>query len=504
MRLKKSIINLFAAFGGQMVMIILKFVMRRYISLYLGIDFLGVEGVISNLVDLIGIIELGIGGVVGYELYKPIAENNTAEVKALVNLYAFIYRGLGILVLIIGGMMTPFITLLSPELVGIANIHLLFLFFVLGNAITYFFTYLYVLVSAYQETYVYYFNYFAWRIVLRIVQLWIIKATGNYLWYAGAVAIEALVEGIVFVFISKCKYPVLNNRKGFRVEQSVIGRLLHEIKNVAVGRIGQRFIEATDSLIITGISGLTQTGLYGNYVVVVAGLRAVTSEVMYAITASVGNFMVEKGAEDRRSLFFITLFVNSMIVSISSVCLYVLIQPFIIVWLGEEYLLSTEIVVLFVLSYYIGGIRQHINTFRYANGLFDIEAKKSIVEAGVNVFLSLVLTNIWGMTGCIVGTVLSSIAIGYRMELKNILVFLEVPIKKYVAKSCLYAIYTVVCICACERLLCGMGVASFLVLVKLIIGCLLICGGFGLLFVPCKECRYCLHRIKSLFGKMRE
>ena len=70
--------------------------------------------------------------------------------------------------------------------------------------------------------------------------------------------------------------------------------------------------------------------------------------------------------------------------------------------------------------YYFGGIRGVFGTFSMAHGIFDLEAKKTVAEAVVNLVVSVVLAWKFGFIGVLLGTIISSVFIGLPMELMNV------------------------------------------------------------------------------------
>ena len=93
-----------------------------------------------------------------------------------------------------------------------------------------------------------------------------------------------------------------------------------------------------------------------------------------------------------------------------SVALYELFNPFIRVWIGEDYLFGTTIVAVVVLNFYIYCMRRVPLMFRDAMGLFWYDRYKSLAEAAVNLVVSIVLAKKIGILGVLIGTTISSLS----------------------------------------------------------------------------------------------
>ena len=85
-RTKKSIINTGTSFVSQFIIILLGFISRRVLIYSVGVQYLGINGLMSNILTVFSLAESGIGVAIGYSLYKPLAEDDNETVKALMRL----------------------------------------------------------------------------------------------------------------------------------------------------------------------------------------------------------------------------------------------------------------------------------------------------------------------------------------------------------------------------------------------------------------------------------
>lgn len=80
--------NIITGFTLQIITILLGFISRKLFIDYIGLEFLGINGLLSNVLSMLSLVELGIGSAIYYSLYKPLAKNDYNEVHAIMNLYS--------------------------------------------------------------------------------------------------------------------------------------------------------------------------------------------------------------------------------------------------------------------------------------------------------------------------------------------------------------------------------------------------------------------------------
>ena len=128
-----------SAFGiaSQIVIILISFFTRSIFLKYLSEEYLGLNGLFSNVISILSLTELGFGTAAIYALYKPLAAKEEEQVAALMNLYAKIYHIMFAIVTILGLILLPFIRYIIKDLPeDIPNIHLIYLLFVLNSALS--------------------------------------------------------------------------------------------------------------------------------------------------------------------------------------------------------------------------------------------------------------------------------------------------------------------------------------------------------------------------------
>ena len=115
MRVKNSIKNIYISVLTQIIVILLGFVSRKVFIDSLGSEYLGINGLLTNVLSMLSLVEGGIGASIVYNLYKPLAEDDRPKIIALVQLYKKIYWILAIVVFVLGMCLYPFLRLFVKD-----------------------------------------------------------------------------------------------------------------------------------------------------------------------------------------------------------------------------------------------------------------------------------------------------------------------------------------------------------------------------------------------------
>ena len=149
-RTKNSIYNFLLALIGQGLDVVIKFALRTVFIITLGKEYLGLNGLFTNILSFLSLAELGVGAAITYSLYEPIANNDESKILPLMALYKKAYTIIGTGVIAIGISLTPFLKFLIAEMPNIENIQLIYTLFVINSGISYFFSYKSSYISANQ------------------------------------------------------------------------------------------------------------------------------------------------------------------------------------------------------------------------------------------------------------------------------------------------------------------------------------------------------------------
>ena len=104
---KNAIRNILWGLVNNFVLILIPFVNRTIIIRFLGAEFMGLDSLFTSILQMLNIAELGFSSAITFSMYKPIAENDSDTICALLNLYRKAYRIIGLIILLIGVSIIP-------------------------------------------------------------------------------------------------------------------------------------------------------------------------------------------------------------------------------------------------------------------------------------------------------------------------------------------------------------------------------------------------------------
>ena len=409
MRTKYAIKNISMSIFSQVVIILLGFLSRKVFINSLGEEYLGVNGLLTNVLSMMVLIEGGIGISIVYNLYKPLAENNKEKILALVQLYKKAYGILALIMIVISCGLYPFLGLIMKMDNPIKGMFWVYFIFVAKNSISYINAYKWALVSADQKAYL----LTKWNLIFQVLttlgKIVILMITDNYILYLSIELIIFVIQNIVKTIIVYNRYPYIKEKNKYIIDSQTKENIFKNVKAMFMHNIGGYLVFSTDNILISAFVSVKAVGLYSNYTMITSQVSALLSAVISGIDAGVGNLIVTEGKEKIYSIFKTSFLVSFWIYSWAVIFLFNLLEPFISWWIGEEYLLTKPIFIVVLINFYLNGMRGPIATFKNKAGLFVQDRYISVIEGLVNLFTSLILIKYFGFIGVFLGTTISTL-----------------------------------------------------------------------------------------------
>lgn len=411
MRLENSARNVKAAWLWQVVHILCQFATRTVIIKVLTIEYVGLSGLFSNVLTMLSLAELGIGEAIIFSLYEPIAHRDHRVISSIMRFYQKVYIFVGIFIAVGGLLLTPYIDFFIKDMPeNIPNIQLIYLLFVANSAISYFFSYKGTFITANQNNHIVVNNDGLTEILMVICQIFALILTHNYILYLIIGVAFILIRNIRITLIANRKYLYLKDKNKDKIPKDIFDKIKKNTAAMVLHKIGTIIVFATDNLILSKFVGLVSVGLYTNYHVITNAVVVFINKFFNAMAASIGNLAVEADIKRQEGVFNCMVFLNFWLYVFSCCCLFNLLNPFTdVIWLGEEYLFTTPIVLLIVIKTYVTGMRVSVQTFKNAKGLYWQNKFMPIGESVINIIVSVILIQYIGVAGVILGTIISSL-----------------------------------------------------------------------------------------------
>lgn len=415
-RTGNSLRNAVGFLGSQMMTKLLQFICRTAFIYTLGMEYLGISSLYSNVITILNITELGIASAITYNLYDPLARKDWDEVCSLMDFYRKAYRVVGFVVLLLGLALMPFLPQLMTGVTDKVNIYHYYLFYLIQTVVSYwFFAYKNVLLVADQKQYLSDAVACASRIVMTLAQIASLFLWRSFLVYTLLGIASTVVNNVATAVLVDRRYPQLK-QKANPISREKRGNLFSGVYALFLQRISTAVGTATDNLIISAFVNVAAVGMYSNYQLIVSTVQSILSGIFNRITASLGNFYVSNSRPQSYALFRTLNLANNYLVCLCSVCFISLLQPFITLWAGEDYLLDAFTVGIIVLNFATNYMQNVVLIFRSATGLFVVGKYRSVANAVMNLAVSLILVRHMGMAGVFLGSIISRLATNWWFD----------------------------------------------------------------------------------------
>ena len=417
-RTEKSIVNIASALIGQATAVLLGFATRMIFVKQLGDIYAGINGLCTSIVGLLSLAELGVGESINYKLYKPLAENNVEKLKSLMRLYRKIYCTIGAIIMIIGVALLPFLKffLKASETESVDKLYLIYLLFVANSALSYFYSYKCALITSDQKRYIVNIYHYTFYSLMNIFQILILLKTKNFILYLLIMIACTVGQNIIISLRADRLYPFLKEKNISKLGDADINEIKKNTKALLYHKIGSQVVNSTDNILISKIIGLAVAGIYSNYSLVITAINTIVSQLFSALTASVGNLGATENEEKSEKILHRMLFGNFWFVCIICSAFYSSVQLLVFQMFGGQRVLSNVVLICIVINLYLYNIRRTVWTFRDGYGLFWYDRYKAIVEALINLVVSIILGQKIGLVGILIGTIFSTVATSLWVE----------------------------------------------------------------------------------------
>ncbi len=415
MRSERSVKNSLYAIVGQAVSLIFGFVTRIVFANKLGDAYLGLNNIFYSVLSLLSLSELGMGAAFTFALYSPIADDDRERIGRVMNLYSAAYRVVAAIVTVLGLCLVPFLPLITESVPDISNITLIYLLFLANSAASYLFSYKRALITASEQDYKNSVNISLFSIIQNVLQLVLLIVAESFVLYVAAQLVCTVASNVAISHTAGKMFPYLKAVKGFP-EKSELDSIKSNVKAMFMTRFGSVAVTGTDNLLIASVD-VALVGIYSNYLLLLQTVQVILTQVINAVTASVGNLIAE-GSERRGETYRNIIFAVAWLYGFSAVALDTLMGRFIEIAFGGDWLLSGAVVHIMALNFLLAGIRQTNQMFINAGGLFESVKWRGFVEAAVNLGVSALFLFYFdmGLLGVLLGTTVSHLFVGVIWE----------------------------------------------------------------------------------------
>ncbi len=409
MKTRKSFKNSVWAMISNTFSILVGLVAQSLFLKILSVEYLGINGLFSNIISMLGIVELGIGNAIIYNLYKPLVKEDHKTIKKLLNFYKKSYRLIGIIVFCLGMIILPFLNIFIGKVNININIKIIYILFILDITFSYFLSYKRSLLYADQKNYIINIIHIIYLVLMNSSQLLVLYFTKNYYLYLIIKIIFRILENVIISIIVNKQYEYINDNNNEELDEEIKNDIFTKIKALFFHKIGSFVVNGTDNLVISKYLGVVTVGLYSNYYLIINSVQTLFGQVLAGTTASVGHLLVENNPQKSYNVFKNLRFINFWIATFAGVSIFIIMNPFITLWIGQKYLLPIETLLILTFNFYLKMMTNCYSIYKETAGIFKEDRFVPIIESIINIIFSIILVKQIGLSGVFIGTIISSL-----------------------------------------------------------------------------------------------
>ena len=417
-RIKNTKRNIVTGLIQQIINIVLPFIVRTMVLYILGEQYQGLNGLFNSVLSVLNLSEFGFSSAVIFILYKPISEENTDLICAIMAYLKKIYHIVGGVILIIGLSLMPFLKYLingsSPEDV---NIYILYTIYLSNSAISYFlFAYKIALITAMQRKDIINVITLVIKTTMQLSQIAVLIVFQSYYCFIILLPIFTVINNLLTEYVSRRIFPEI--KPGGDIPDTVKKELIKQVKGIFIDKINDTARNGVDNIFISALRGLTSVAIYNNYYYIYSAIYAVSLVIANSMSASIGNSIATETKEKNYNDLCKFTFLFSWFTGWCTVCMFCLYQDFMLIWMrGNTSLILPDFdMMLFCIYFYAISMNSIRNQYIEGNGLLWKLRLINILEATTNIILNFILGLYFGISGVIFATLFTIILFNFILR----------------------------------------------------------------------------------------
>ncbi len=395
----------------QVLALVMGFVGRKLFVDNLPFALLGVSKLFNDFFYAIGLIDIGFASILVFNLYKPINENDEESVKWYVSAFKKIYSIIAGIMMVVSFAIMPFVYTAFKVDYGnkyvVYAIYIIQLFTCLSK---YFFIHKTNIIVVSQQKWKINFITIGLDIVIFIFKAIAMTVFKSYILYLIAILLHGLIINLINVYITDKMYPYLKKLPKVRLKEIKDRGIIKQSRNFLYHTFYNFVYYTTDSFIISYKLGTSPLGFIDNYTMLIRIFDEFISTIIGSLRDSFANFLhVEKDVQGLLDIYKMTNIFNYVMTSFAIVGLYSMINKFIPLWIGEQYVIPSILSTLLIINLAIDLVFRPLENIYSIKGYVFIERWPIFISAIVKLVSALLLVDKMGISGIFIGTLLGKV-----------------------------------------------------------------------------------------------
>ena len=419
-RTKNATKNIVFGMGMKFCQMVMPFLMRTAMIYFMGVEYLGLNSLFASILQVLNMMELGVGSAMVFSMYRPVVEDDTPTICALMALYRRYYRIIGLIIGVVGLLLTPAVPhLISGEIPAELNIYVLYLLNLGATVLSYWlFAYKNCLFRAHQRMDVISKITVLTTMIQYLLQLLLLFWFRDYYLYVIVTLGCQALNNLLNAAAADKQYP--DYKPEGKLNADAVRKINRRVVDLFTCKFGTIILKSSDPIVVSAFLGLSVLAVYQNYFFIVSSVIGVVEILLQSITAGLGNSFLtetkEKNYNDLKKFTFLFLWLTG----VCTCCFLGLYQPFMEIWVGQELMLRYSAVVFFAVYFFTYTLNRLLNVYKDAAGLWHEDRFRPLVTALVNLGLNLWWVQIWGIYGVLLSTVAAMVFVGMPWVLHNV------------------------------------------------------------------------------------
>ena len=430
-RSQKALKNVSTGLINKAMVMLLSFMTKTVFIRLLGAEYNGVSSLYSNILSVLALAELGLGNVMMFYLYSALEKGDTDELCALTQEFKKIYNIIIVSVFLVGIAIVPFLTVLVKSTLPYNELVLYYLLYLLNSVASYFVIYRTMVIRADQKGYLLNNCSTVSTIIMYLLQLVYLLIRRDFLGYLIIQVLCTIGNNFVQNQMALKRYPYLKNKPSKTLGLGERKNILGNVKATFLFKVSDTILDQTDNIIISMMFGTVVVGYYANYYMVVAYLAQIASIIAGGLVASFGNLYATGEKERSYNMVKCIMFLFAVFGTYGVACYMSIIQDFIPMWVGPQYIMEFDLVIAVVIVFYVRMVTNTVWICRSTMGIFKEVQYINLAAAVLNIVFSIILGYIMGVAGVIVATAVSRLLTSFWYEGKVVFNKLEKSAKEY-------------------------------------------------------------------------
>lgn len=396
--------NTVASLLFQVTAIVCGFVLPQVFLQRFGSEVNGLVNSISQFLSVVSFLELGVGAVVQSSLYKPLADKDNRQISCVVvSANRFFRRIALVLLLYVVVLMLVYPTISNQDFDGVFTAVLIGAMSISSFAQYYFGIVDSILLTADQRGYIQY-NAQTMALVLNTVVCVAMISAGC------SVQMVKLVSSLIFLVRPLVLRAYVNRRYGIDWKVRYEDEPIKQKWNGVAQHVASVVLNGTDVIVLTMFSTLSNVSIYSVYYLVVSGVKTLFMSITDGFQAILGELWAKQELEELNSFFGWVEWLVHTGTTFVFACTAVLIVPFVQVYtlgVNDANYVQPLFAVLLTLANAMHCMRLPYNIMVLAAGHYRQTQRNYIVAVVLNVVISVLTVELWGLVGVAIGTLVA-------------------------------------------------------------------------------------------------